>query len=177
MMMLTLGLHIRLMRFFWGFKIPQKNLLATNAYTRAPAFTYGVPRNAKKTVFVSCMRLPLILDILGGCHITQIAKRIVGGVTVNMVYVVHWFRASHVHPCQAMRAVGNFVQLDNQIPVRSPKPSYVADSNSTVGFYQPSKNACFRVVTKHFFDLFRRYTNHSYASLKGTRPVYHESLA
>jgi hypothetical protein len=25
--------------------------------------------------------------------------------------------------------------------------------------------------------LFRRYTNHSYASLKGTRPVYHESLA
>lgn len=163
-------------RFFGRSKMPDKHLHAVSAYSRAPAFPNLMPRNAKQPGFISGVRSTLILYVVGSCHVAQIAKRIIGGVAVNMVYIVCRGGASNIQPRQPIGAISCFAQPNSQIPVRAPKARSGANFDPTIRFHAPGKNASLWVVVKYFSDLLGSYTSHAGSVLMHMRPAYYESL-
>lgn len=174
--MLTLGLQIRFMRFFWGFKIPQKDVFTVDAYARAPAFTCDMPRYPKKTMFVSCVRPFLVLHILCNSHISEIIKCVVQRVSVNVVNYLFWVRAGHIKPRQTVSFIRTTFKPNCAVTCITNRPRHTIHPNATIRFYLPSKHAGFRVIEKHCSYVFRSYVSHRFERLRSKVLAYHENL-
>ena len=175
-MIFTLGLQIRVMRFFWGFKVPQKNVFAVNTYACAPAFTCDMPRNPKKTMFISYVRPFLVLHVLCNSHISKIVKRVVQRVSVNVVNYLFRMRARHIKPRQTVSFIRTTFKSNCAVTCITDRSSHTIHPNATIRFYPPGKHAGFRIIGKHCSYVFRSYVSHRFERLCSKVLAYHENL-
>lgn len=148
-----LHILIRFVRFLRGVKNAERHTFVHDFYFRRPfraAFS-----NTCIAAGVGRSKPFAVLRILSGSCLSKVAKPIVVTLSVNVVNMLRWPRASHVQPRQTMPSVQNVVQTDAPIAVLHPATCQFAWSATATNHF-PSKNASFWVIVNQFAQALRR---------------------
>jgi hypothetical protein len=163
------GVKVSGMGLFWAFKTADCVVFAVKKYLCQPSFSSFVPSDAKQSrAFIAALRSSLILEILASAYISQIAKRVVGSIAINMVDIKCRPLAGHIQPRKAVRPVAFPIDKNKQVAF-----AVVAPNN---GFraLNAQKLASFGIVVKKFAQTLRGKIGLSHeAPVKriGQRPV------
>lgn len=150
--MFTFKLQIFLMRFFWRIKIAYSDVFSVKRNLRSPFSLVGA--NAQKTSFVGFCCFSHILQIAKSSNLTQIGKRIIQLVSINMVNMVFRCAASYIKPCQSMRQSFDVMNSNRQISCALDRTRSFSNKIRSVMVFTPSKNAGLRVVIQRFTQMF-----------------------
>jgi hypothetical protein len=150
--MFTFKLQVFLMRLFWRVKTACANTLTINHNLRSPFSLMGANTQKSNLVGLSCFSY--ILQIAKPSNLTQIGKRIVQLVSVNVVDVTIRHVAGHMKPCQPMGQSLNVVNGNRNVSSTMNRTSNFSNKIGTAMVFKPNKNAGLRVVTQRFAQMF-----------------------
>ena len=151
-MMQTLKLQVLLMRLFRRIKTAYANSFSVNHDLRSPFSLMGA--YAQKTNLVSFGGFSHVLQITKPRNLTQISKRIVQLIAVNVVYMTFGHVARHIKPRQSMRQSFNVMHGNRNVSRALSSASRFSDKIRSVMVFSPSKNAGLHVVIQRFAQMF-----------------------
>ena len=149
--MFTFKFQIFLMRFFWRIKIADSNGFPAKRNLRSPFSLMGA--NAQKTSFVGFCCFSHILQIAKSSNLTQIRKRIIQLVSINMVNMVFRCATSYIKPRQSMRQSFDVMNSNRQISCALDRTRSFSNKIRSIVVFTPSKNAGLRVVIQRFTQM------------------------
>lgn len=113
--------------------------------------------HTQKTGFIGFCWAAHILKISAPVYFTQIAKRIVTLIPVDMVNMRRRFSARDVQPCQPMSKSFFIVDCDSPVTGFRSATSFFTNQIRTINALRPSKIASYRVVTQNSADIVSGY--------------------
>ena len=153
-MVFAFKFQVFLMRFFWRIKSTYTNTLTINHNLCAP-FTL-MRANTQKSNFIGFGCFSHILQIAKSINLSQICKRIIKFVSVNMVNVTIRHIASNIKPSQSMRQSFGVMNSNRNVAVTMDRASNFSYKIGAPTVFTPSKNASLRIVMKRFAQMFNR---------------------
>jgi len=150
--MFTFKLQVFLMRLFWRVKTACANTLTINHNLRSPLSLMGANTQKSNLVGFSC--LSHILQIAKPSNLTQISKRIVQFISVNMVNVTIGHSASYIKPCHSVGQSLDVVYSYRNVSSAMNGTSSFSNKIGTAMVFKPSKNAGLHVVIQRFTQMF-----------------------
>jgi hypothetical protein len=145
----TLRFYIGLMRFFRRIKPSYESVNSVCTNPRSPSFTAFKFRHPQKPrSFIAGVCSLLVLNVARRRYITEIAKRVIARVAVNVINIARGPCAGHVKPCQPIGSVTSFVDPDSRVSFGFGIPSDRPRNNFTARFDAPSKATCFGIVAQ-----------------------------
>ena len=150
-MMFAFKLQIFLMRQLWRIKTAYANTFSVDHNLRPP-FSL-MKANAQKTNFVGFGCFSDVLQIAKPSYFSQIIKRVVQFVAVDVVNMIFWLTASHIKPCQSMCQSFNVVNGDTNVPCAVNRPSAFPNKIGPPMVFAPSKNSGLRVIIQRFTQM------------------------
>lgn len=151
-MMQTLKLQISLMRLFGRVKAAFADAFTVYHNLRSP-FSL-VSANTQQTNFISFCCFSHVLQIAKSSDLSQIGKRVVKFVAINMINVTFRHGASNIKPCQSMRQSFSVMNGDRNITRTVKRTRSCSDKIGAAMVFAPSKNAGLHVVIQRFAQMF-----------------------
>jgi hypothetical protein len=150
-MMFSFQLQVFLIRFFGCVKTADANTLAVDHDLNSP-FTL-MCADTQKTRLVGKRWFAHVLQISKTVNLSKIFKRVVLLVSVFVINVPGWKRASYIQPSQSMRK--SFLVIDRNSPVPGVcwTSCTFADKIGSAMMNLPKKLTSFRVVVKNGSDM------------------------
>ena len=153
-MMQSLCFYIGLMRLLRRIKPSYEFVNPVCTDSRSPSLTAFKFGNAQQTAsFIPCSRAFLVLDISRRRYISQVSKRIVSWVAINVVNITRRPISGNVKPSKPVGTVVPFVYFNNSVPVELNVASRRPWDNFSASFYFPNKFACFGTVVQYCTQL------------------------
>ena len=113
-----------------------------------------VSANTKKARFVFFSWFSHVLQITKSINLTQISKRVVQLVSVNVIDMIGRFFSGYVHPRQSMRQSFCVVNGNRNVTSTLQRPRNFSDKIRSSMIFCPNKYASQRVVVKRFAQMF-----------------------
>ena len=150
--MQTLKLQVSLMRLLGRVKAAFSDAFAIYHDLRPPFSLMGA--DTKKTYFVNFGGRSHVLQITKSGHLSQIGKRVVQLVSVNVVNMTVRHVASYIKPSQSMCQSFDIVNGNRNVPLAVDRARSFSDKIGAAMVFAPSKNAGLRVVIQRFAQMF-----------------------
>ena len=153
--MLAFKFQVFLMRFFRRVKSACANTFAVNHNLRSP-FTL-MSANTQKTNFIGFGCFSHILQITKPSNLSQIGKRIIFFVSVNVINMLRGPFSGHINPSNTMRE--NFSVVNGNCPIASIgfRTCNFPQQIFTICSFYPNKMPCIWVILKDRSNMVRRY--------------------
>ena len=151
-MMLTFKFQVFLMRQLWRVKSACANAFAVDHNLRPP-FSL-VSANAQQTNFIGFGCLPHILQIAKPSNLSQIGKRVIKSIAIDVVNMAFRHSASYIKPRQSMRQSFDVVNSNRNVSGAVDRSCSFSNKIRTPMVFAPSKNASLRVVIQRFAQMF-----------------------
>jgi len=150
--MQTFQFQVSLMRFFWRIEAAFANAFAICHNLHKP---FSLMRaNAQKSRFIGFSCRTHILQIAKSGYFSQIGKRVVQLVSVDVINVPLWHLSSYVKPSQSVRQSFDIVNCNRNVPRAVCRPSSFSNKIGAAMVFAPSKNAGLRVIIQRFAQMF-----------------------
>ena len=149
--MQTLQLQVLLMRLLRRIKTAYANSFAVNHDLCSP-FSL-VSTDAQKPNFVGFGGFSHVLQIAKPRNLTQISKRIVQLIAVNVVYMPFRHVARYIKPRQSMRQSLDVMNSNRNVPRAMERSCNFSNKIRPLMIFTPRKNAGLHVVLQRFVQM------------------------
>ena len=151
-MMFAFKFQIFLMRRFWRIKSTCTNTFSIYHNLRTPFSLMSA--NTQKTNCIGFSCFSHVLKITKPVNLTQICKRIIQFVSVDMVNMAVRHFACNIKPRQSMRQPFGVMNGNRNVTRAMSRTCNFSDKIGAPVVFAPSKNAGLRVVIKRFAQMF-----------------------
>lgn len=151
-MMYTFKLQVFLMRLFWRIKTAYADTFTINHDLCSPLSLMSA--NSQKSNFVGFSCFSHVLQIAKSSNLSQISKRIIQLVSVDVINMAIWHVASYMKPCQSMSQSFNVVNSNRNVSGAMNRTSNFSNKIGSVMIFAPSKDTCLHVVIQRFTQMF-----------------------
>lgn len=150
--MQTFQFQVSLMRFFWRIEAAFANAFTIHHNLHQP-FTL-MRANAQKTRFIGSSCFTHILQIAESGHFSQICKRVVQLVSVDVINVNFRHLSRYVKPSQSVRQSFDVVNGNGKVSGAVDRARSSSDKIGAAMVFTPSKNAGLCIVIQRFAQMF-----------------------
>jgi len=151
-MMFAFKLQVSLIRQFWRVKSACANTFAVGHNLRSPFSLMSA--NTQQTNFIGFGCLPHILQIAKPSNLSQIGKRVIKFIAIDVVNMAIRHVARYIKPRQSMRQSFDVVNGNRNVSCAVNRTRSFSDKIGAAMIFAPSKNAGLRVVIQRFAQMF-----------------------
>lgn len=153
-MQFPLRLNISLMGFFSGCECAEINGRVIYSNVSLPFPIAAVSRNSKQPTFGSALLGSTILRVSCSSSWSQVFKSVIIANPIDMIHRAIVKLTGHINPCHSVSLPCATFEPERQITAMVPRACDVPDMNALSDSFLPSENSRFRIIMKHFSDLF-----------------------